>query len=51
MPLDPEIWMPHFKFTLQTISVMYPQHPNDVTKKKVLRYNSESTIVSFLKNP
>lgn len=34
MPLDPEIWMPHFEFMLQTISVMYPQHPNDVTKKK-----------------
>jgi hypothetical protein len=34
MPLDPEIWIPHFKFTLQTISLLYPQHPNDVTKKK-----------------
>ena len=34
MPLDPEIWLPHFEFTLQTISILYPQHPNDVTKKK-----------------
>ena len=34
MPLDPQVWMPHLQFVLQTISVMYPQHPNDVTKKK-----------------
>ena len=34
MPLDPEIWIPHFEFTLKTISLLYPLHPNDVTKKK-----------------
>ena len=34
MPLDVNIWFPHIKFTLQTISIMYPLHPNDVTKKK-----------------
>ena len=34
MPLDPEVWIPHLKFTLQTISAFYPKHPNDVTKKK-----------------
>ena len=34
MPLNPDIWMPQFQFTLQTMSLMYPQHPNDVTKKK-----------------
>jgi len=34
MPLNPEIWLPHLLFTLQTISMLYPQHPNDVTKKK-----------------
>ena len=46
MPLDPEIWMPHFKFTLQTISVMYPQHPNDVTKKKY--YDTIQNLPLFL---
>ncbi len=34
MPLNPDIWLPHFYFTLQTISVLYPKYPNDVTKKK-----------------
>lgn len=34
MPLDPEVWAPHLEFTLKTISVLYPQRPNDVTKKK-----------------
>jgi len=34
MPLDPEVWIPHLKFTLQTISVLYPKRPNDVTIKK-----------------
>ena len=34
MPLNPDIWLPHLQFTLQTISVLYPQYPNDVTKKK-----------------
>ncbi len=34
MPLSPDIWLPHLQFSLQTISVLYPQHPNDVTKKK-----------------
>ncbi len=34
MPLNPDIWLPHLQFTLQTISVLYPKHPNDVTKKK-----------------
>lgn len=34
MPLNPEIWFPHLKFTLQTIAIYYPKYPNDVTKKK-----------------
>jgi hypothetical protein len=34
MPLDANIWFPHINFTLQTISIMYPIHPNDVTMKK-----------------
>ena len=34
MALDPNVWIPHFQFTMQTIAVSYPQHPNDVSKKK-----------------
>ena len=34
MSLNEKIWMPHFKFVLQTIAVNYPTHPNDVSKKK-----------------
>ena len=46
MPLDPEIWMPHFEFIMQTISVLYPQHPNDVTKKKY--YDTIQNIPLFI---
>ena len=34
MALDAEVWLPPFQFMLQTISILYPQHPNDTTKKK-----------------
>ena len=34
MRLDPQVWYPHFKFTLQTIGMAYPNKPNEVTKKK-----------------
>lgn len=34
MLLSPEIWVPQLQFLLQTISVMYPVNPNDVSKKK-----------------
>ena len=34
MALDPKVWLPHFQFVLQTISILYPQYPNDTTKKK-----------------
>jgi len=46
MPLNPDIWMPQFQFTLQTMSLMYPQHPNDVTKKKY--YDTIHNIPLFL---
>jgi hypothetical protein len=32
--LDPDIWGPHFWFVLHTMTMTYPHHPNDVTKKK-----------------
>ena len=34
MGLNPNIWLPHLKFTLQTIAITYPSHPNDVSKRK-----------------
>ena len=32
--LDPTVWGPHFWFTLHTLAMSYPHHPNAVTKKK-----------------
>ena len=34
MGLNSNIWLPHLKFTLQTIAITYPSHPNDVSKRK-----------------
>ena len=34
MGLNPNIWLPNLKFTLQTIAITYPSHPNDVSKRK-----------------
>ena len=34
--IDSQVWITHLQFVLQTISIMYPLHPNDVTKKKIL---------------
>ena len=34
MGLNSHVWMPHFKFVLQTIAITYPRNPNDVSKKK-----------------
>ena len=46
MPLDPEVWFPHLEFTLQTMSILYPQYPNDVTKKKY--YDTIQNLPVFL---
>lgn len=32
--MNPDVWGPPFWFTLHTISMTYPLHPNNVTKKK-----------------
>ena len=32
--LDPKIWGPHYWFVLHTISLTYPDIPNETTKKK-----------------
>ena len=34
MGLNHNVWLPHLKFTLQTMAITYPAHPNDVSKKK-----------------
>ena len=34
MGLNQNIWLPNLKFTLQTIAITYPAHPNDVSKRK-----------------
>ena len=34
MGLNHNVWLPHLKFTLQTIAITYPTRPNKVTKRK-----------------
>lgn len=34
MGINPNVWIPHLKFTLQTIAINYPTRPNQVTKRK-----------------
>ena len=31
---EPSIWGPHFWFFIHTIAMVYPNHPNETTKKK-----------------
>lgn len=33
-PLNPEIWMPHYFFMLQSITHCYPGQPNQIMKRK-----------------
>ena len=44
MLLNPIIWVPHFYFILQTISIMYPISPNDVSKKKYYEFISNIPV-------
>jgi hypothetical protein len=34
MNYDPEVWGPHFWFTIFTMAITYPKKPSNVTKKK-----------------
>lgn len=36
--LDPKVWGPHYWFFLHTLTMTYPNHPNDVTKKKYYEF-------------
>ena len=38
MSFNKEVWMPYIHFTMQTIALNYPKHPNDVTKKKYYEF-------------
>ena len=44
MKLNPNVWMPHLKFTLQTIAITYPSNPNDVAKKKYYDFISNLPV-------
>jgi len=46
MKLITEIWGPHYWFILHTIALKYPNHPNDVTKKKY--YDFISNLPLFI---
>jgi hypothetical protein len=49
MALDPKIWGPHYWFTLHTIAITYPTHPNDIVKKKY--YDFIQNLPLFIPNP
>ena len=49
MVLNHNVWFKHLKFTLQTMSVLYPLHPNDVSKKKY--YDFIQNLPIFFPNP
>ena len=38
MKLRFEVWLPHLKFTLQTMSLNYPLNPNEVTIRKYYNF-------------
>ena len=46
--MDPNIWGPHYWFTLQTIAMTYPDTPTDTIKKKY--YNLFSDLPLFIPN-
>ena len=34
IPLDPQVWGPHYWFFLHTVAYTYPEYPTNVTKRK-----------------
>lgn len=46
--LDPKVWGPHFWFVLHSITITYPEHPNEVTKRKY--YDFIHNLPLFLPN-
>ena len=47
--MDAAVWGPSFWFTLHTMSMTYPVHPNSVTRKKY--YEFISNLPLFLPHP
>jgi hypothetical protein len=48
MELDSKVWGPHYWFVFHTITLTYPNTPNDVTKKKY--YDFIQNIPLFIPN-
>ena len=46
--LDPKVWGPHFWFVIHTITLTYPEHPNNITKRKY--YDFIMNLPLFLPN-
>ena len=44
MKLNSNVWLPHLKFTLQTMAITYPSNPNDVAKKKYYDFISNLPV-------
>ena len=47
--LDPVVWGPHYWFFLMTTAVNYPDHVNDVTRKKY--YDFIQNFPMFIPDP
>lgn len=45
----PEVWGPHYWFFLHTIAFAYPNHPNEITKKKF--YDLIQNMPVFIPDP
>ena len=44
MKLNSNVWLPHLKFTLQTMAITYPSNPNYVAKKKYYDFISNLPV-------
>lgn len=49
MLFDPSVWGPHYWFFLHTVAQTYPEHPNEVTKRKY--YDLLQNMPLFIPNP
>lgn len=45
---DAKIWGPHYWFFLHSVASIYPEHPNDIIKKKF--YNLIQNFYEFIPN-
>ena len=47
--LDPNVWGPHYWFFLHTVTLTYPEYPNDITRRKY--YDLIMNMPLFIPNP